>query len=155
MSSSPSSSLFSRVVVATDLEPDDVAMLYTLCASAARECESPSITVLLGEGSPDVKRAVWGQVRVALLKVFPGVSLFACGSHVQSAVEYDLEALDAAFNFAEGQLCLPKPRTPDITSVWSEILAHAPSLVIFTRPLREWLQVEGAVERFPITQAPL
>jgi hypothetical protein len=149
---SPSPSLFDNVVVATDLEPDDVMMLYGLCARAfAAGAGTPTISVVLGEGSPAVKRAVWAEVKVALGKVFPAVRFTAYDSGVRSAVDYDTEALDAAFNFPPGIFeDEEEGGVVDTHELWNSLLLQ-PTLVLFARPPREWVNVEN----LPVSRAPL
>ena len=140
-------SLFSRVVVATDLEPDDVAMLYMLCARAVNECTEPTIRVLLGEGIDEVKMCVWERVALALTKHFPEVTLQGVYNGEESPVEYDWVQLDAAFNFDRKKVDRGIPAW-----AWNSALQDA-TLVIVVRPPREML-VDPVMD-FQSTPAPL
>ena len=147
-------SLFESVVVASDLEPDDVAMLYMLCARAEAECEYPLITVFVGEGTWVVKYAVWNQVRRALSKRFKTVRLMYWSMGVSSPVDYNYAALDARFNLFEPSdvIAAPTVEVTDASALWSNALSYA-SLVVVTRPPRELLSRDDVITAY--VDAPL
>ena len=141
---------FQRVVVATDLEPDDVAMLYTLCKCASDAgISQQSMYVMLGEGSLETKSMVWHETKRALEKEFGDMNFQVAYTGVETGVEYDLFALDAEFNFPSETNVLRGGE-----AFWHSALSRA-TLVICTRPPREWLEIRDACEKLPDVDAPL